>query len=223
MSDMEKDFMTYMNMSERNKINLQTLKDKRVKNGFSPKMQKAKGNASIYDFIDMIAKMVERSTKLNTKETKFCMDEGMDITLDPSYTIDKPYIMYSIISREPTSEHKPRIREEFVEKVNGFTRAGSVYGQKMKCIMQFDIVACDYKTANEVMNSFEDLMMENLSYFKEYGVSECIFMKQLTDPDRSSMREKASVRSLQYLVFVEKLHTVYNSIISSENSSNSVV
>lgn len=182
---------------------------------YNPKEQPLRANksANLTDLIHMIS---ELSTKAMRKlDVVFEPDEGDRPKVDMDIQLDKPHIYYDVISRVPMKELKPRIRQEIVEthddKEN--IRQGRVFGQKFECIVQFNIMAADYKTADRVMHIFEELIFDYTSYLKENGVAEIFFMKQMTDRNLDQYRQSLSVRSLQYYVEIEQLHTVFDEAI----------
>jgi hypothetical protein len=184
------------------------------------KNSKADGNAGLEDLIEMIAELVARSSKMKQLNVKFEADEGAKITSDPSYILNHPFIMYSLLYRRPYKNLKPNFRESFSRDTDKGRQVGSLYAQKMECVVQFDIVACDYKTVNNVMNYFENLMLEGTAYFKSKGVIEVIFQQQLTDKSLENLRDRTSIRSLQYYIIIEKMYTTYDYLMSSTNINN---
>ena len=88
-----------------------------------------------------------------------------------------------------------------------------IFGYRQKCILQFDIVASDCATANEVMNTFEEAMFTYTGFFKSKGINEMHFLKHFTDENLNNYRQDLSVRSLQYYVEIQKLITVFDSTI----------
>lgn len=171
--------------------------------------QQADKNATLFDFIKMIQKLVTLTMK--DLKVEFIPDEGKKNLLDVEEKIDHPYITYKILHRIPKDEKKPRIRGSFIEdiKEENKERIGEVYGQKFKCLVQFNILANKFSLAEEVMEKFEDLMFMYTGYFKKNGVSEILFEKQNTDESYDIFRETISVRNLQYYVEVEKLTVVF--------------
>lgn len=176
---------------------------------------RAKKSANLDDLIEMIAKLVSKTMK--ETNTQFIPDEGGRILADTTKTLNNPYIFYKVIERTPKGELKPRERELITEtsadeKTN---RQGRIFGQKFKCLLQFNIVASEYSTANKVMTDFEDLMLNYTYYFKRNGVAELLFHKHFTDKDLDIFRQTISVRSLQYYCEVEKLTAVFESDIEN--------
>ena len=187
------------------------IKERRIK--ASPPL-KANKSANLQDFIQMVSKIV--SIALKHKNVEFVPDEGKRIIVDPNQEIAHPYITYKVISRTPKQERKPRERESLInEKTykDGEGRQGRVYGQKFKCLIQFNIIASEYSEADEVMNIFEDLILSYAHYFKKNGVAEILFEKHFTDEIFDVYRQSVSVRNLQYYVEVEKLTVIFDSEI----------
>lgn len=175
---------------------------------------KADKSASLDDFIRMVGKIV--SIALKDKNVEFIFDEGKRLTADPETKLDYPYITYKVIERVPKGEIKPRERESIILEetdAKGDARQGRVYGQKFQCLVQFNIIASEYKLANEVMSTFEDLILSYTHYFKKNGVAELFFKKHLTDEDYDIYRQNVSIRNLRYYVEVEKLHVIFDSNI----------
>lgn len=175
---------------------------------------RANKSATLDDFIEMVSKIVALSMK--NEKVEFVPDEGRRIIVDSTEKVENPLILYSIVSRNPKGELKPRERENLVleeayDEKEG--RRGRIYGQKFKCVVQFNIVASEYSTANKVMNNFEELILSYAHYFKKNGVAEIIFKDHFTDKNFDVFRQTVSVRSLQYYVEVEKLSVVFDSEI----------
>ena len=168
---------------------------------------KSTKNATLFDFI----KMVDKLCSLTLKNAKFVPDEKTLQELDIMKNIDKPVITYKVIERIPKKEIKPRLRETIKEKdeQSGLDKLGEIWGQKFECIIQFDIIASEYKEANEVMNDFEDLIFTYAGFFKRNGISEIYFKKHLTDSHLDNLRENLSIRSLQYYVEIEKVTVIF--------------
>ena len=183
---------------------------------------RAEGNATFEDFIEWVNRLV--SKVLKKYKVEFSADEGSKTKVSATQTLDHPHIQFTIKSRKPKSGFyaKPRIREEFTESSinNSKGRRGTIYSQIFDYIVQFDILASEYTTANAVMNAFEDAMFNYTAFFKKNGVSEILFLQQYTDSEQDIYRNAVSVRSLQYLVSIEKNRLQYDSsvvIISSNN------
>ena len=159
-------------------------------------------------------------TKLSNKALKslnveFYPDEGATIA-DPEKKLEKTATLYRVIERKPKNELKMRHSENIEEVVDEKTnkkRLGQIWSQRQDCIIQFDIIASDYATANKVMNSFEDMIFQYSGYFKKNGIAEIYFKKYFTDTSIDRYRQYLSVRSIQYFVEIEKQTTIFNSTL----------
>lgn len=177
--------------------------------GTAINMQRAVKSASLYDFMDMLALIVDYSMK-NLKVT-FITDEKENILTDPEISFNNPYITFKVISRHPHKEYKPIPREDIIEcDEHNEQRYGTIYGQTFDCIVQFNIFASENRAANKVMETFEELMISYAGYFKEQGVRDLYFKEQITDTDYNNFRETLSVRNLRYYVQIEKLMVIFN-------------
>lgn len=175
---------------------------------------KAADNASLEDFISMLAEVCSKTmqrwhAELNPNEGAILKDEDQKL--------EHPVILYEVINRIPYNELKPRQLEDIVEKVDeeGHTRLGRIWSQRFDCIVQFNVVASDYSTANAVMTTLEDAILTYSGYFKSKGVGELLFKRHFTDKNYDRYRQWLSVRSLQYRLVVEKLTTVFDTTIES--------
>lgn len=179
----------------------------------SPGYLKANKSATLDDFITMLAMLVKKTMKKDGVE--FVPDEGARIELDPKKTLDHPYILFDVVSRIPQTELKPRAREVIRERTDDQANArnGLVWGQRQKVIVQFNVIACDYVQANRVMNNLEELIFKYTAYFKKNGVAEILFQMQGTDRNLDYYRQSTSVRSLQYMIEIEKLFVQFDSDI----------
>ena len=203
-------------LKEQSELNEKLFKEKeKVDNckiphgGTAKDMQRASKNASLYDFLDMTAKIVDYA--MSDYKVTFLTDEQENILKDPEIPFDNPCISYRVKYRKPKNEYKPIPREEIVEcDENGNQRMGYIYGQFFDCIIQFNIFASENKTANKVMEKFEELMIAYAGYFKKEGVSEIYFKEQVTDEEYNNFRETLSVRNLRYYVQIDKLTVIFN-------------
>lgn len=181
--------------------------------GTAKEMQKAKKNASLYDFLDMIALIVDYA--LQDLGVKFMTEDDENKLTDPELTLDHPVITYRVISRKPFNEYKPIVREEIVEHdEHNEQRPGITKGMAYKCIVQFNVFASENKTANKVMETFEELMLSYAGYFMEQGVRQVYFQEQLQDINYNNFRDSLSVRNIRYYVEIEKLMVIFNRRVS---------
>ena len=181
--------------------------------GTAVNMQRAKKGASLYDFLDMLAIIVDYA--MSDMKVKFITDEEENKLKDPEIAFEHPYISYRVISRKPNNEYKPIVREEIIEcDEHNEQRLGTVRGIGFDCIVQFNVFASENRVANKVMETFEELMLEYAGYFMEQGVKQVYFKEQIKDTDYNNFRDSLSVRNLRYYVEIEKLMVIFNRRIS---------
>lgn len=180
-------------------------------------MLRAKKSASLEDFISMVSKICCIVMEDLPYEVEFVPDENSFNIKIPEIQINKVYITYKVISRVPRREIKPMQREEIEESTDTQidARSGSIYGQKYKCEVQFNIFASEYKIANEVMKMFEDMIFSFTGYMKENGIENILFKQQLTDTDYDTFRKTISVRNLRYHVDTENLMVIFSDKIKT--------
>lgn len=187
---------------------LDGIKDKEIisKNG-STKRQKADKSATLFDFISMVSKLVE----LTMPNVRFEPDEGKVMTLDAMREFNCPVITYQVINRKPKKEIKARIRESISENIEDKDdqRKGEIYGQKFQCLVQFNIFTSVYKDAEQVMESFEEIIIKHSGFLKRNGVGEILFDEHVTDSHFDTLRETLSIRNLRYYVEIEKLTVMF--------------
>lgn len=191
-------------------------KEERTKIATNKNLQKplkARANASLTDMIALLIKLCDRS--LQSYKAVFNPDEGAVIK-DVDKPLEHPVILYEIIDRKPKLELKPRQSEEIIEteETDGGKRLGRIWTQRFSCVVQFNVIASDYQTANAVMNILEDVILTYTGYLKSEGVAEIIFKRQFTDKNLDKYRQRLSVRSLQYDVEIEKITTLFDTTIS---------
>lgn len=177
--------------------------------GTAKDMQRADKNASLIDCIRMIGMIVDYSMK--DDNVKFTNNEYQIRITDPEIPVNNPYISYKVVSRKPSNEYKPIVREDTNEcDEYNEQRGGSVYGQFFDCVVQFNIFANESIIADKVMDDFEELILNYTGYLKKEGVSEIYFKEQVTDSEYNNFRETLSVRNLRYYVKIEKLRVIFN-------------
>lgn len=177
--------------------------------GTAKKMQRADKNASLTDCIRMIGTIVDYDMKKD--DVVFTNDEHQIKITDPEIPVNHPYVSYKVISRKPSNEYKPIVREETNEcDEYNEQRGGTVFGQFFDCVVQFNIFATESVIADKLMDDFEELILNYTGFLKKEGVSEIYFKEQVTDSEYNNFRETLSVRNLRYYVKIEKLRVIFN-------------
>lgn len=170
-------------------------------------LQKAKGNASLLDFIDMVALIVEST--LDDLNVTFMTDERAYLFKeDPLEPINHPIITFKVLKRAHTegAAYKPRLMEEIVGEDG---RPGVIYNERFTNLVQFNFIAPEYRIAWNVMERFEDLMISYAETVRGNGIVEYFLLEQYRDDYYDSFRNTFTVLSLVYRVDTETLRVIF--------------
>lgn len=185
-------------------------------------LQKAKGNASLLDFIDMVALIVEST--MDDLNVTFMTDERAYLFKeDPLEPINHPIITFKVLERVHTegTAYKPRYMEQ-IEGEDG--RPGIIYNERFTNHVQFNIIAPEYRIAWNVMERFEDLLISYAETIRGNGIIEYFLFKQYRDDYYDSFRNTFTVLSLVYRVDTETLRVIFkeniNDIIANQKNNN---
>lgn len=187
---------------------------------------RAEQSISFDEFIELLVKLVEKA--LYEDQVKMSPDEGATIN-DRDKPINNPYIFFKIISGKTINSIKPRLMENTIRRSPGHPEyrpdnkypvkenieeeGVEVYRHAFEYILQFDIFASSYATANKVLKDFEELMYDYTGYVKSRGVNELLYDQRLTDESNVQYREKYSVRSVRYILRIDKIFVVTRKLI----------
>lgn len=187
---------------------------------------RAEQSISFDEFIELLVKLVEKA--LYEDQVKMSPDEGATIN-DRDKPINNPYIFFKIISGKTINSIKPRLMENIIRRAPGHPEyrpdnkypvkenieeeGVEVYRHAFEYILQFDIFASSYATANKVLKDFEELMYDYTGYVKSRGVNELLYDQRLTDESNVQYREKYSVRSVRYILRIDKIFVVTRKLI----------
>lgn len=167
-------------------------------------MLRARGNLDYLGFIRLVQQLWLEATGTREDGTARIplRATGTDLN-DPDY----PCILYSLELRKPfTNEAKPKIRE-ILDLTS--THKMIVSAQRFENIVQFSVVdsvaSSGAQRVEEIIEAFEDFMMQYTPIFKEVGLSDIFYAQRRTD--RTEERSGFSVvrRSITYLVITEKV------------------
>ena len=181
-------------------------------------LQKAKGNASLIDFMDMVALIVENT--MDDFNVTFMTDERAYLFKeDPLEQMNHPMITFKVLSREHTegTSYKPRLMEEIVGDDG---RPGVIYNERFTNMVQFNIIASEYRVAWNVMERFEDLMISYAETIRGNGIIEYYMYKQYSDDFYDSFRNTFTVLNLVYRVDTETLRVIFKENINDIIANN---
>lgn len=167
-------------------------------------------------YIEFIA-MVQKIISSILPNCKFVSDDEIYTLLFPDKPLDQSVISFKIHERTPYQEIKPQMRHEVIEddvKTNE-RRIGTLYAQRMRYILQFNIFSSGYEKSESVMNIFEDAILDYTGYFKKNGIVEILFRKQLEDEGYEHFRKMCSMRHLRYELILEKQWIDFESVLET--------
>ena len=163
----------------------------------------ASGNLSYLEFIAVVKSLWENAYP--------------DIKIKPTQSgtyADYPVIVYGLELRKAhTSEPKPRTRTTQTNK------DVVVFGQRFQNIVSFTVIteanggakqgsAARYsgpEVADNIMEIFEDFMLEHTPVFKRLGASEFVYSRRLSDSEENRDSTDICKRTVTYMLTTEKL------------------
>lgn len=160
---------------------------------FPPRLR-ASGNLSYLEFIALVQQLWSGVHP----DIPFLATGG-------NQTAKFPAITYSLQLRKThPSEPKMRIREEIATSPD--QEAMLISAQRFQNVVNFTAATeNDPETAEQLIEAFEDFMMEYTPVFKEMGVSEFVYARRLPDAEVSRPGEDLVQRTVSYLVTTEKV------------------
>lgn len=153
---------------------------------------RAEGNLSYLQFIALVEYLWEKSHP--------------DIPVVPTQSpkdLNLPVIVYGLeIRRAMVNEPKMRLREEVI---NDGGQSYLIHGQRFENIVTFSVVETDPKMADEIIEVFEDFMLEFTPVFKRLGVSEFVYARRTPDNEPFAGGEDLVKRTVAYKLTTEKI------------------
>lgn len=113
-----------------------------------------------------------------------------------------PCIAYSLGLRK-TFKNEPKFKHrDFVEDDTG--QKYRITGQRYDNIVQFSVVTrSEPELADQIIENFEEFMIECVPIFKELGASDFFYSRRLSDNEESRKSEDTCVRTVCYLLVTE--------------------
>ena len=181
----------------------------------SSHLQRANGNATLLDFIDVVSLIIENSMD-DLNVTVMPDEKAYVIKNDPIEAINHPIITFKIKSRvhKDKTGYKPKEVDSFTDLDTDKTAI--VYSERFTSYVQFNIMAPEYRTAWEVMDRFEEVMLAYAEIIRGKGILEYYFNKQFTDEYYDTFRNTLTVLNLEYCVETEKLRVIFSENVKDE-------
>lgn len=160
-------------------------------------MLRARGSLSYPEFVRLV--------------TKVWMDAHPDIPIIATGTknvAQYPIITYRLDLRKAhPAEPKPKHREEIA--TDPTAPAALISGQRFQNVITFTATAQeDPHKAEEIIEEFQNFMLEFTPVFKELGASELVFLRRLPDSADSRPGEGVVGRALSYLLTTETIRKI---------------
>lgn len=167
--------------------------------------QKKDGNLDYDGFTTLVRQLMDAA---------WGQDWGVFLEAYPSSADGKqavlPAVVCSIVKMEPAlitrdiREVKPRFREQIMLQEDAdHHQAVDVFGQRMEYIVEFELVAGENKTLDQLSKAFRDLMMVYTGYLMKRGAQQLRFVRM--EPKKQSTKEDMVSRSHLYQVILEEL------------------
>ena len=237
MDNMEKAFQSYFNKSEMKEDTTKVIADKNditytykqdtsnirnnVLNNYftiNELSTMADGNVDgIEQFCNILKKILNAAWGSNWGEISPDLKKGED-----SAKIKIPQITVEINNRDVAEGMpvKPVLINTVKEKVNGKYTGDSllIYRQWFDCVMEFNFYGRTSKEARDLQYKFESLIAIYTGYLKRQGVSEILFLREVSAKNSLNFTEQTPMKCLMYWVRFERITPIRQSIINKINA-----
>jgi hypothetical protein len=157
---------------------------------------RAYGNITYLQLIDIVSNLWEKAHP----ELKI-VPYGSREKFDPEIG----YIVYNLDQKVPTQDNtKPRHRED-VALTDGGEVEIRVFTQSFMHLIEFTAVHRDPRTAEEILEAFEDFMMIITPEIKAVGAEEFIYNRRIADRDQSRFGADIAARSVLFSAVLQKM------------------
>lgn len=178
----------------------------------------ADGNIDgIEQLCDILKKLLNAAWGSNWGEISPDLKKGED-----SSKIVTPQITVDINNRDIAEKMplKPVLINTVKEKVNGQYTGDSllIYRQWFDCVVEFDFYGRTPKETRELQYKFESLLAIYTGYLKRQGVSEIIFLKEVSSKNSLNFTEQVPMKCLMYWVRFERITPIRQSLINKINA-----
>ena len=171
-------------------------------------MLRAKGSASLLDFLEMFSLIVNNT--MDDMHVECMPDEkAYVIKEDPVEAINHPIVTFKVKDRQHKEKfgYKPKLVESLIDEQTGKTVF--IYQERFTSLIQINIMASEYRTAWTIMDRIEDTLLSYAETIKGNGIVEYYFNRQYHDEYYDTFRNTLSVLNLEYCVETEKLRVIF--------------
>ena len=171
----------------------------------------------IEQLCDILKKLLNAAWGSNWGEISPDLKKGED-----SSKIVTPQITVDINNRDIAEKMplKPVLINTVKEKVNGQYTGDSllIYRQWFDCVVEFDFYGRTAKETRQLQYKFESLLAIYTGYLKRQGVSEILFLKEVSSRNSLNFTEQVPMKCLMYWVRFEKITPIRQSLINRINA-----
>ena len=171
----------------------------------------------IEQLCDILKKLLNAAWGSNWGEISPDLKKGED-----SSKIVTPQITVDINNRDIAEKMplKPVLINTVKEKVNGQYTGDSllIYRQWFDCVVEFDFYGRTTKETRQLQYKFESLLAIYTGYLKRQGVSEILFLKEVSSRNSLNFTEQVPMKCLMYWVRFERITPIRQSLINKINA-----
>lgn len=191
--------------------------DKRTE--FRRGMQTYDGSMDFDQFTDRIREML--SSAWGDTWGTFTQHEPND-SVGETEQVLIPVITFDTYERVPSTSHKspdPILYDTIIDESDGRSTI-KLYRQWFDLEAEFKIYHENNRDARILMEDFEGFLFTYKGYFKHLGISDIIFAAELQPKVESRWNKDLSVRTLRYLVRIERILTIRSNTLQKINVSS---
>jgi hypothetical protein len=157
---------------------------------------RAYGNVTYLQLIDIISNLWEKAHP-ELKIIPFGSREKFDPEIG--------YIVYHLNQKVPKANNtKPQFRED-VAITDGGNIDLRIFTQSFMHLIEFTAIHYDPRTAEEILEAFEDFMMIITPEIKCVGAEEFIYNRRIADRDETRFGADVASRSVLYSAILQKM------------------
>lgn len=173
---------------------------------------------TIQQLCDILKQILNAAWGSNWGEISPDLKKGED-----SAKIKIPQITVDVNNREVAERMplKPVLMQTIKEVNNGKPTGDSflVYRQWFDCVVEFDFYGSTSKEVRDLQYKFETLLAIYTGYLKRKGVSEILFLKEVSARNSLNFTEQTPMKCLMYFVRLERITPVRQSLINKINAN----
>lgn len=156
----------------------------------------AQGNLTYLQFIDLVGSLWARAHP----EIQFLPFSAGNI-----YDRENGYVIYSLETRRTHNNNsKPKVHQ-VVDHPTEQNKKLVIYIQSFDNIIKFSCIHKDPRIAEELVEAFEDFMLEVTPIFVKLGIDQCIYNRRLPDQHEVRTGDDIASRTVSYLVITQKI------------------